>query len=299
MRDHGAMPVPRLRNRTDSRPMFPDWPPFDDRRATPLYLGRYQYRKLVVLMDASVIPEGDLARWGKPYLLAGLLTHEVIKCFRYADDGPPAAVTRRIDSHMGEIAPGWAVISSDDGSGFRTVSTCDEHSFGEYDASGNAPEVAARDTSTSAYSDLDPLDAAVRRQADARAALVASAIGADLFITQRPYLHSMSWHPGAGATFVDVDDALAAVGLYLRAQGEHITYREPDSPGTHRMNRGLFFWVGARELLPSAWRWFAACVQHGIGSGDSADSALPPTGGDDHSDHPRAHGRPLLDVTVG
>jgi hypothetical protein len=34
------------------------------------------------------------------------------------------------------------------------------------------------------------------------------------------------------------------------------------------MNRGLFFWVGTRELLPSAWRWFTACVQHSTGGGD-------------------------------
>lgn len=38
------------------------------------------------------------------------------------------------------------------------------------------------------------------------------------------------------------------------------------------MNRGLFFWVGARELLPSAWRWFAGCAQYWTGGGD--DSVL-------------------------
>jgi hypothetical protein len=33
------------------------------------------------------------------------------------------------------------------------------------------------------------------------------------------------------------------------------------------MERGLSYWIGARELLPSAWRWFAAYVQHSTGSG--------------------------------
>jgi len=26
--------------------------------------------------------------------------------------------------------------------------------------------------------------------------------------------------------------------------------------------------VGARELVPSAWRWFRACMQHSTGGGD-------------------------------
>jgi hypothetical protein len=34
------------------------------------------------------------------------------------------------------------------------------------------------------------------------------------------------------------------------------------------MNRGLFYWVGTRELLPAAWRWFSACLQHSHGGGD-------------------------------
>jgi hypothetical protein len=41
-----------------------------------------------------------------------------------------------------------------------------------------------------------------------------------------------------------------------------ITSRDPAGRGTHTMNRGLYYWVGTRELLPSAWRWFSACVQH-------------------------------------
>lgn len=36
------------------------------------------------------------------------------------------------------------------------------------------------------------------------------------------------------------------------------------------MNRGLFYWVGTRELLPSAWRWFSACVQHSQAVGDDS-----------------------------
>lgn len=95
--------------------------------------------------------------------------------------------------------------------------------------------------------------------------MVANAIGADIFITNRPYLHAMSWKLADGVTFLDIDEALPTLGLYLRAHQMYVTSRSPDRRGTSTMNRGLFFWVGTREQLPSAWRWFAACVQHSTG----------------------------------
>jgi hypothetical protein len=250
--------------------MNPAWPPFGERQATPLYVGRPQYRKLVVLLDADVLPEADLAAWGKAYLLAGLLTLDVVECFRYADDGPPSDAPRRSDTYMGEVVPGWAVLSPDDGLGNRIALTGDQHRATQHAVVGNAPDVAAEDTRTGVYSDCDPADAAAQRRADVLAAMVANAIGADLFITRRPYLYAMSWNAADGVTFVDVGEALTAVALYLRAQRRYVTSRSLDGRGTHTMNRGLFFWVGARELLPSAWRWFAGCVQHRTGSGDDS-----------------------------
>src|SRR4029077_14561954 len=114
--------------------------------------------------------------------------------------------------------------------------------------------------------ELDPAVAAVQRRADALAAMVAEAIGADVFITQRRDLHAMSWKVADGVTFLDAGHALGTIGLYLRAQQQFVTSRDPDGRATHTMNRGLFFWVGTRELLPSAWRWFTACVQHSAGA---------------------------------
>ena len=260
--------IPRLKLARSSRAIHPAWPPFEEGQATPLYLGRQQYRELVVLLDADLLPESDLKTWGKKYLLAGLLTLDLIECVRYADEGPPADVSRQHHEHMGEAVPGWAVLSPDDGSGHRSVRTADEHQVSDHAVFGNAQEVAAMDTSTDAYSDRAHDEVATQRRADALAAMVANAIGADLFITRRPYLHAGSWDVADGVTFADVDEALAILGLYLRAQEQYVTSRSPEGRGSHLMNRGLFFWVGARELLPSAWRWFAACVQQSTGSGD-------------------------------
>lgn len=264
--------LPRLRVEDDPYAMHPTWPRFEERQATSLYLGRQKYRRVVVLLDADVLPDADLSEWGKQYLLAGLLTLDDVVCFRYADEGPPVGIARESNRFMGEVVPGWAILSPDDGTGHRAVQTGNANHISNHAVFGNAPDLAASDTTTDAYRDLESDDAAAHRRADALAAMVSNAIGADLFITKRPYLHAVSWQVADGVTFVDVDEALAVLGLYLRAQDHYVTSRSPEGSVPHLMNRGLFFWVAARELLPSAWRWFAACVQHSTGGG--GDSLL-------------------------
>jgi hypothetical protein len=260
--------MPRLKLAQHSRSSNPAWPPFEERLATPLFLGRQQYRKLVVLLDAEVLDEVDLSTWNKECLLAGLLTLDTVECFRYADDGPPADASRETSDFLGEHVPGWAVLGPDlDGTGIRSVRTSKGSQISDHGIMGNGPEVAARDVRANAYADLDPTPAFDKRRADALAAMVANAIGADIFITSRAYLHAMTWNVADGVIFLDIDAALAALGLYLRAQQVYVTFRSPLRDATHTMNRGLFLWVGTRELLPSAWRWFAACVQHSTATG--------------------------------
>ncbi|HEY5261770.1 MAG TPA: hypothetical protein VIJ33_06630, partial [Solirubrobacteraceae bacterium] len=104
----------------------------------------------------------------------------------------------------------------------------------------------------------------------ALAAKVAETVGADLFITERQYLYEATWTIADGVTYCELDDALRVIGLYLRSQGSFITSRDPTGRGTHTMNRGLYYWVGTRELLPSAWRWFSACVQHSMSPGNDS-----------------------------
>lgn len=262
--------MPRLRLAQHNRPGGQSWPSFDERQSTPLFLGRQQYRKLVVLLDADVLQGLDMSTSSKKYLLGGLLTLDVIECLRYADEGPPADVPRHEDRFMGEVVPGWVVLSPDDGLGYRSARTATGDEIGDYAVIGNAPDVAEHDTRTPAYGELAAADAAAQRRADVLAAMVANAIQVDLFITRRPYLHAMSWNAADGVTFADIDDALAVIGLYLRAQNQYVTSRNPQGGGSSTMNRGLFFWVGTRELLPSAWRWLSAFVQHSTRGGDDS-----------------------------
>jgi hypothetical protein len=63
-----------------------------------------------------------------------------------------------------------------------------------------------------------------------------------------------------------VEAALALAGLYLRARDD-FTLRQLQG-GRETFNRGLFYWVLARELLPSAWRSTSAGGQHDQATGD-------------------------------
>jgi hypothetical protein len=63
-------------------------------------------------------------------------------------------------------------------------------------------------------------------------------------------------------------EALALVGLYLRSQQAFIIWRGVDGFSSFNMNEGLYYWVGTRELLPTAWRWFAACVHQSNATSD-------------------------------
>ena len=80
-------------------------------------------------------------------------------------------------------------------------------------------------TQAPARTDLPPDVAADRRERDALAADVATAVEADLFITERPYLFGTKRIHVPAVTLCQTPEALAMIGLYLRSQGEFILWR--------------------------------------------------------------------------
>ena len=128
--------------------------------------------------------------------------------------------------------------------------------------------IAADDLEAEAYRDRDEASAKAQRQADALAVQAAEVLGTDLFITDREYLHEVTPDFADGVTICRASDALTLLGLYLRSQGEFVFSHNPK--GKMVFNRGMYFVVGTMELLPSAWRWTAAALQHGRGGGDDA-----------------------------
>jgi hypothetical protein len=265
--------IPRL-NRANpiapGKPEWPEWPQPGQRVTGTLFEARPSLRRLVVLADAELLASPNDATLNQRALLTGLLTHPYIELLRFSDEGPPADAPRREYGPpvaRQSITEGWAELLAADGSDVRGLVYAASSGAAYTGIWGNRTDVAKRDSSSSVYANLSPDEAAERRERDALALGVAEAVHADLFITERPYLLARRL-PAQGVTVCELPEALALVGLYLRSQNAFVIWRGTDGFGSFNMNEGLYYWVGTRELLPTAWRWFGACVQESLTTKD-------------------------------
>ncbi len=53
-------------------------------------------------------------------------------------------------------------------------------------------------------------------------------------------------------------EAVALLGLFLRARDDFVFSIQPKY--TEKMDRGAFYMILMRDLIPSSWHWFSACV---------------------------------------
>lgn len=238
-----------------------------------LFSRRPPLRQMVVMLDAELERPITGHQWrpelvDQPRLLSELLSSDLIRTYRYADSGPPPDVRPQVRPGGVEVYPGWVVVGKNDSGIYPSVVFSDSAtSCSMGSVMGNVPTVAAADLTTDAYSTLSEDQARVKRQADALAAQVAiQGLRADLYVTERDFLHKRGGYSTSGVTVCSPEDALPLVGVYLRTQGEFPVL------GRFHFGRGLFYWVGTRELLPASWRWLSACGQHSSQSGD--ESAL-------------------------
>ena len=263
--------IPQLSRSNPPTRRRPEWPEESARRprgSGALFEERPALRKLVVLIDAELLPEPSAA-FSPELVLSGLLTHPYIKLLRYRDEGPPPWIPRKPygpPPSVQTVAEGWAELLPREGGDGRTLIYTDASGPTYAGVQSHRAEYARRDLKAAVYQDLDPAEAAARRERDGMAAAVAEAVHADLFITERPYLFGTRTAVALGVTICRPPEALALVGLYLRAQKEFIALRDQDG-ATFRLN-GFYYWVGTREVLPAAWRWNTACGQESAASGD-------------------------------
>jgi hypothetical protein len=217
-----------------------------------------------VMADAELLGD-DPSSWTAENLLAGLLTHKDIQFWRYSDRGPPPGTPTVLSMSGQPVAVGWVVTEEGAPPGERTTHSLawavDKlgHQMG---LPGEPVLAASTDSRTKAYEMLDPDDARAQRIADAVAACAARQVKADLYVTEREYLHQLTRSIGEGVTFCTATEALALVGLYLRSQEDFLIWKDSGSDTPYRFDKGLYYWVGARELLPAGWRWYTACVMH-------------------------------------
>jgi hypothetical protein len=255
---------------TPHRPEWPEWPLAGQQLTSALFEERPSLRKLVVLADDDLLASPSDATLSPGVVLTGLLTHPYVTLLRYRDGGPPSDTPRREYGPpvaRQSAAEGWAELEPEERAGIRGLVYTRASGVTHAGVLGSRTVFARRDISSPAYANLDPTDAADRRERDALALGVAEAAHADLLITQRPYLLAEGLRP-LGVTVCTPSEALAIVGLYLRSQNAYVIWRGSEGIGSFGMNKGLYYWVGTRELLTAAWRWFTACVQESHGSGD-------------------------------
>jgi hypothetical protein len=256
----------RFRPKTRTAPHQHRWPESSLSDPSTVFSVGAPLRKLVVVIDHDLLAHVDEATFDEVSLLGGLLSQPYVELYRFRDEGPPEDTPRMVREVLGEFVPGWVVLHEPVAElGHLPVVWADREgkTVNRGALVGNAADVAESDTETPAYRELDPVDAASRRRADAVAVQAASEAHADIFITRRPYLHALTWGLARGILIAEPKRALPLVSLYLRTQGVFIVYRSLDGTATETMNRGLFYFVGTRGLLPAGWRWFTACVQHG------------------------------------
>ena len=245
-------------------------------RFVPVFVPRPGLRKLRVVVDADLLerleaPSADEA----DSLLASLVHHRFISLLRYADHGPPAEEIAKGTSNWPSTPNGWVIgptgVPPVDSGGSAWVRYALDGAAGQITGYFHGARHAADDAVSGVYSDRLLEDAATQRVADVAAASCAYAIGADLFITKRPYLFDATWDAAGGVLAVRPGDAVPLVGLYLRAQ-EQFTVRQAYGGlgGGINMNRGGFYTAATYDLLPSLARWYGACEAHCAAVGDDA-----------------------------
>jgi hypothetical protein len=242
------------------------WPGFEVGETSTVFSPRPPLRKLIVVIDHDLLEEPALRRSDEDRLLAGLISHPYVEVLRIGDDGPPGEVHRLTGGPGVEYAPGWILLGSPrekTGDVPLVQASEDGKSITRGTLIGNAHELARSDSGSDAYAELGPAEATRHRVADVRALEAAVEVGADLMVTERPYLRALTWDLSQRVVRASPGAALPLVGLYLRREGSFLTYRSADGNATAALNRGLWYWVAARDLLPAGWRWLSVCVRAG------------------------------------
>jgi hypothetical protein len=239
------------------------WPDFKAEEPTTVFSPRPPLRKLVVVIDHELLGATALRRSSASGLLGGLISHPYVEVFRISDDGPPNGIDRLSTKVGTKYVPGWIILGEPSGTTDVPFvqATEDDKSVVRRTLIGNAHELAAADPNSSAYRERGDSEAATQRARDVRALEAAQEAGADLFITERPYLQDLTWEFARQVVVASPESALPLVSLYLRRQGVFLIHRSADGTFEDAFDRGLFYWVGTRDLLSAGWRWFSACVQ--------------------------------------
>ena len=228
------------------------------------------WRPLRVVIDVDTV---DLSSGPMETLLEGLVNEDHVAAYMYSDNGPPPDLPR---SERRSVE-GWLTVFSINrdgglsrsGATWRTENTETSAIVGPTEL----PRMLSLSWQNSPYAAEGQAAAHDRIERDVIALLAADALGADVYVTNRSYvLNEKFVTDSTHCAAVRPNDALPMIGLFLRHIGRFLVNR--DRTFTFRVDASMFYWVTARGLLPSGWRWMSACVQHSQGGDDDRTTWL-------------------------
>jgi hypothetical protein len=236
----------------------------------PLFAPVQSLRPASVMISDELV---DNSRGDREDYLLGLLAQDCFNVTRYRDGGPPASAVRKSEFDDAPVAPGWAIYNEgeDPAIGGSVV-----HFRGAQELRTWATDVDFERFAVEAGAKFYAGDAG-RARRDVRAAAAAATVRADIFVTSRPFLRELPMLSLRDAVALSVDEALPIVGLYLRLQGRYIVSVQPTGKWPMSYNRGLFYWVAARDLMASGWRWRSCCCASELGNPDGPLGRLTET----------------------
>lgn len=232
-----------------------------DKNRLPLFAGTQPARNLLVVVDGDI---ADLyhpvsGRFRPRTLLEKLLSDQYVNAYSFSDDGPPAGYERRhYEFSVGESVPGWinnGPVSEDDFPRFRFLYGDEEH-LSHSAVVGNRFEIANRDREARSYNGLSSEDSASRRVKDFDALSVASEMGADMFITNRPYLIERRdrMERLCKVRICSEEESLPLLLFYLRSHGDFYLYMNSNFASTIE-DEHAFFRMAAMSRFPVFWQW--------------------------------------------
>lgn len=236
-------------------------------------------RPMTVMVDAKLLPR---ARHDKKinYLLE-LVAMEPVQAHLYSHDGPPERTQAVIAADTGvEGIRDWVVTrASDEGERLDAIYLRDGVPTRVPTEANDPYFLHVSQTIPLTEGPANDLRPQVRE--DALGLLVAKAIRADLFVTDRRLLVDSDSDFWRGVTVMPPEAALPVVGLYLRQQEKFVLHRSPAlgmpamMENLTKRDRTWFYWQAAQGLMPSQDRWASACNAYTSTTKDMTLSSLP------------------------
>lgn len=221
-----------------------------------LFRRRVVMRPMRLMVDAEITArvDDDLVTY-----LMELTEGSQFERYLHADDGPPADAPRRTIGDNPPAVDGWVYTCADQWPHIERVVVGNPEGPWSTGVWREDPRFELLPVAAVPSSYVDSPHPRGRMRSDLTALLVADAVEADAYVTEREFLLEREFDLARSVTVLHPREALPVVGLYLRSQGAYVVKRTRygfnwlETPP-----RFYFFWAAAHHLLPASAQWSGA-----------------------------------------